>query len=221
MQTALAAGLAWYVARTLLDHPQPFFAPIAAAVSLSANRVLRAQRARQMIVGVTLGIGIGIGVDALSGTGSVAIGVSVLVSLSAALVLGGGFLSQGLMFVNQTAASAILVVALSGGTATGSERLLDALIGGGFTILITVVVFPAAPLPMVQDAVRQVFAALRDALSHLEELWSRGTAADPRLDARRRRARPRPARRATSGPEHRQGDRAPRAAALVAAGPSA
>ena len=31
-QTSVASGLAWYLAHDLLAHPQPFFAPIAAAV---------------------------------------------------------------------------------------------------------------------------------------------------------------------------------------------
>ena len=59
VQTPAAAGLAWYLAHTLLGHHQPFFAPTAAAVSLSKNKVLRGQRALQVIAGVSLGIGIG------------------------------------------------------------------------------------------------------------------------------------------------------------------
>jgi hypothetical protein len=38
VQTPAAAGLAWYLAHTLLGHHQPFFAPTAAAVSLSKNK---------------------------------------------------------------------------------------------------------------------------------------------------------------------------------------
>src|SRR5580692_9463374 len=43
VQTPVAAGLAWYIAHTLLGHHQPFFAPTAAAVSLSKARVLMAE----------------------------------------------------------------------------------------------------------------------------------------------------------------------------------
>jgi len=35
LQTSVAAQLAWLISHALLDHPQPFFAPIAAAVCLS------------------------------------------------------------------------------------------------------------------------------------------------------------------------------------------
>jgi uncharacterized membrane protein YgaE (UPF0421/DUF939 family) len=69
LQTPVAAGLAWYSAHTLLGHPQPFFAPAAAAVSLSKNRVLRGQRSLQLIAGVMLRIGIGTVVKAVAGCG--------------------------------------------------------------------------------------------------------------------------------------------------------
>jgi Fusaric acid resistance protein-like len=61
---SVAAGLAWYIAHTPLGHHQPFFAPTAAAVSLSKNTMLRGQHALQLIVGAVLGIGIGAAVKA-------------------------------------------------------------------------------------------------------------------------------------------------------------
>ncbi len=183
VQTPVAAGLAWYIAHTLLGHHQPFFAPTAAAVSLSKNRVLRGQRALQLIVGVVLGIGIGTAVKAVagstpSGSGAIAIGVAAAIALVAPLAVGGGFFARGVLFVNQSATSAILMIAVAG-TATGSERLADALIGGGVTLVITVVLFPAAPLPLIQDAVQQVFSVLRDTLGRLAELAGTGGTADP------------------------------------------
>jgi uncharacterized membrane protein YgaE (UPF0421/DUF939 family) len=131
VETPVAAGLAWYIAHTLLGHHQPFFAPTAAAVSLSKNRSLRGQRALRLIVGVVLGIGIGTAVKAVAGStpggsGAVAIGVAAAIAFAAALVLGGGFPERGVLFVNRSTVSAILMIAVAG-TATGSERLSDAL----------------------------------------------------------------------------------------------
>lgn len=167
-QTAVAAGLSWYLASDVLGSPQPFFAPIAATVSLSASSVLRGQRALQLIGGVSLGIGIGVGFEHLIGTGSVALGAAVLVALAVALAVGGGFFGQGLMFVNQAGVSAILVITLHGG-ATGSERLVDALIGGGVAVVVSLLLFPTAPMPLVEEAVRSVLGALRDALAQLDQ----------------------------------------------------
>ncbi|MGH3721780.1 MAG: FUSC family protein [Pseudonocardiaceae bacterium] len=169
VQTSFAAGIAWYIAFTVLGHRQPFFAPVAAAVCMSASNVLRGQRALQMIGGVTLGIGAGVGIAALLGTGAVAIGVAVLIALTMAVIVAQGFVARGLMFFNQAAASAVLIVALPEG-GPGSERLFDALIGGGLALLISIVLFPAAPLPLLHDATRAVYGVLRDTLEHLEGL---------------------------------------------------
>jgi uncharacterized membrane protein YgaE (UPF0421/DUF939 family) len=178
VETPIAAGLAWYVAHDVLGHPEPFFAPMAAVLSLSVVKVLRGQRALQVIAGVVLGIGIGAAVRAVAGPtpggyGAVAIGVAALIALAAALALSGGFLGQGQLFVNQSAGSAILMIAIAG-AATGSERLQDALIGGGITIVIAVVLFPAAPLPLIRAAALRVLAELRDTLAHLEKLADTG-----------------------------------------------
>lgn len=183
MQAPVAAGLAWYIAHNLLGHHDPFFAPVAAAVALSKVRVLRSQRALQLIVGVVLGIGIGTAVKAVAGSppgadGAVAIAVAALIAVAAAVILGGGFFEQGVLFVNQSASSAILMIAVAG-TATGSERLSDALIGGEVTLMIVGVLFPAAPLPLIQHAARQVFAALRDTLADLAHFADTGMTAGP------------------------------------------
>jgi uncharacterized membrane protein YgaE (UPF0421/DUF939 family) len=183
VQTPLAAGLAWYIAHTLLGHHEPFFAPTAAAVSLSKARVLRGQRAVQLIVGVVLGIGIGTAVKAVAGpttggSSALAIGVAALIALVTALALGGGLFEQGVLFVNQSVGSAILMIAVAG-TATSSERLFDALIGGGVTLAITVVLFPAAPLPLIHSAARQVLGEFRDTLARLTQLAAAGRTADP------------------------------------------
>lgn len=163
LQTALAAALAWLIAHDWLGHPQPFFAPIAAAVSLSTSHVQRARRSAQMIVGVLLGIGVSEAVHPLLGTGWISIGVVVLVTLALAVALSVSFFGEGMMFVNQAAASAILVVALHR-AGTGSERAVDALVGGGVAIVIGVWLFPAEPLKLLWRAEDGVLSALLSVL---------------------------------------------------------
>jgi hypothetical protein len=51
-QAAVAAGIAWELALQLPDHGQPFFAPIAAAIALGAERGTRGRQAIRMMIGV-------------------------------------------------------------------------------------------------------------------------------------------------------------------------
>ena len=163
-QTSVASGLAWYIAHDVLAHPQPFFAPIASAVCLSISNVLRAQRAVQMMFGVTLGIGMGTVVWGLLGTGAVPIAIVVLIALSVAVAIGRGFIGQGMMFANQTVVSSILVLALPR-SGIGYERVYDALIGGCLAIVFAVFLFPADPLRVLRRARIGVLDTLHGVLS--------------------------------------------------------
>lgn len=165
-QTAIAASLAWYLARDVLGHHNPFFAPIAAAVCLWATNVVRAELAVEMVIGVTLGIGVGTGVLAVLGNGAISIGVAVLISLFLAVLIGQNFTGQRTMFVNQTVISAILVLAFPH-TGLGLERLFDALIGGGLAVMFSILIFPKNPLTVLRDARRDVLTALNDILAQI------------------------------------------------------
>src|SRR5215211_1498927 len=56
LQGTAAATAAWVIARRLGDHPDPFFAPIAAVVALNASRGERGSNALRLLVGVVVGI---------------------------------------------------------------------------------------------------------------------------------------------------------------------
>ena len=159
LQASLAAGIAWYVAHDLLGHAQPFFAPIAAAISLSTSHVQRSRRTVQMVVGVLLGIGVAELLHQVVGDGALPIGVVVLVTMLLAAGLGVGFVGEGMMFANQAAASAVLVIALHR-AGTGAERATDAIVGGAVALVIGVGLFPADPLKLLWGAESGVLRSL-------------------------------------------------------------
>src|SRR2546423_3480599 len=70
LQAAIASSLAWWITHDVLNHPQPFFAPIAAAISLSATVGRRWRNAVQMRFGVTLGIAVSEAVPRLLRSGA-------------------------------------------------------------------------------------------------------------------------------------------------------
>ncbi len=171
LQAAAAAALAWYAAHDLLGHAQPFFAPIAAAVALSTSQVQRARRSAQMVTGVLLGIGIAELLHPLVGDSTLAVGVVALAALLVAAGFGFGFFGEGMMFVNQAAASAILVITLHR-AGTGAERATDALIGGASALLVGVVTFPVEPLALLGEAQKGVLRSLLGILEDCEQLLS-------------------------------------------------
>ena len=177
VQASVAVAIAWYFAHGVLGHPAPIFAPVAAAVTLGASRVMRGQRAVQLMGGVTIGIGIGVAVGAVAGADALGLGLATLVTMCVAIAIGGGFTGNGVMFINQAAVSAILVIALQlpGG---GSQRLIEALIGGGVAVVIAVLLFPAAPMPLLREPAKAVFSTLHAALEHLDELVANRSTVD-------------------------------------------
>ncbi|HJU37442.1 MAG TPA: FUSC family protein, partial [Gaiellaceae bacterium] len=168
-QAAVAAGISWELALQLPDHGQPFFAPIAAAIALGAERGTRGRQAIRMMTGVAVGILVGAAALALAGAGGWQIVVGTAVALVVTTAAGAP-----LMVRNQAAASTILIVALhKPGSNLAVQRLEDALIGGAVAILIARFLLPIDPIPLVRDAARslreQLAAALDDAADALAE----------------------------------------------------
>ncbi|KAA1245687.1 aromatic acid exporter family protein [Mycobacterium simiae] len=172
-QTSVAAGIAWFLTHDVLHHRQPFFAPISAVVCMSATNVLRGLRAAQMIVGVALGIVLGASVHPVLGAGPSAMAVAVFIALSIAVLSAFGLIAQGLMFVNQTAVSAVLVLVFAPtGEGVVGERLFDALVGGGLALVFAILLFPANPVDMLCTSRAAVLAAVHETLCQVAEVLS-------------------------------------------------
>jgi uncharacterized membrane protein YgaE (UPF0421/DUF939 family) len=178
VQAAAASGIAWALAHNALGHAEPFFAPIAAAISLSANNIRRGRRIAQMVAGVMIGIGVGVVAASVMGTSWYSITLTVLATMVVAMAVAVGFFGEGLMFVNQSVAAAVLVVALHK-HGTGSERAIDALVGGAVAAVIGVGLFPPHPLGILRSPEREVLRSLAGALGRLGELLDGATAAEP------------------------------------------
>ncbi|MGB6182590.1 MAG: FUSC family protein [Rhodococcus sp. (in: high G+C Gram-positive bacteria)] len=141
LQCALAAGLAWFVATDVVGHTTPFFAPIAAVVSLGVSLGARTRRSVELVVGVTVGIGIGDAIIALIGSGPWQIALVVALAMSTAV-----FLDGGAIIPMQAGSSAVLVATLiPPGDAGGVNRMVDALIGGLVGIAVVALV-PTHPV---------------------------------------------------------------------------
>jgi hypothetical protein len=168
-QSAAAASLAFFMARVLLGHESPFFAPIAAVISLSVTLGSRPRRAVEMVFGVAVGLMVADLLVLVIGTGTLQIAAVVLFAMSAAVFFGGGT-----MLVNQAAVSAILVVVLQPRDAVFSpDRFLDALVGGGVALLVSFL-FPVNPERLVGRAVAPVLDELSALLQEISAVLKTG-----------------------------------------------
>lgn len=161
VQCALAAGVAWYIAADVLGHPTPFFAPIAAVVSLGTSYGQRLRRVAEVTLGVATGVLVADLLVLGIGTGWWQLTLIVGLAMTAAFLLDGGQL-----FVTQAAVQSIVVATLLPDPDAGLVRWSDALVGGAVALVAATVV-PAAPLrrPREQAAavVRKVARLLRAA----------------------------------------------------------
>jgi|RhiMethySRZTD1v2_1073278.scaffolds.fasta_scaffold15046_7 uncharacterized membrane protein YgaE (UPF0421/DUF939 family) len=158
-QATAAAAAAWLIAKDILDHPEPFFAPISALVSLNTSVGERGLNALRLLQGVVLGIGAAeltlfvIG----GGYGSLALATFL------ALVLGQAF-GRARIVIAQAAASAILTVAVANGE-VGYQRLTDALVGAGVALVFSQVLFSPEPLRLLRRAETALLARMADGLA--------------------------------------------------------
>ena len=105
LQCATAAGAAWFVANDLIGHTRPFFAPIAAVISLGISLGSRLRRAAELVVGVSLGVLVGDLIISVIGSGAWQITLVVALAMAAAVFADGAAL-----LVAQAGASAVDVL---------------------------------------------------------------------------------------------------------------
>jgi uncharacterized membrane protein YgaE (UPF0421/DUF939 family) len=168
VQCGLAAGLAWLVAFDVVGHERPFFAPIAAVISLGVSLANRLRRAVELVVGVSLGVLVGDLIVGVIGSGWWQIALVVALAVAAAVFADGGTL-----LVNQAGASAVLVATLlPPGQAGGVDRCVDALIGGVLGVLVAAVI-PSDPVAPVRrtsrDLLDELAAVLRGTAGALRD----------------------------------------------------
>jgi len=135
IQTALAAGLSWFVAVHLFGHRAPLFAPVAAIVSIDMTVGQRLRRAIELIVGASVGVGVGTLLISAIGTGPWQIGVVVALATSVAVLLNG----RAVINVQAAVSATLVATSYVPGDTSGIDRLFDGLIGAAIGLVIETV----------------------------------------------------------------------------------
>ncbi len=161
VQVGLAAAIAYLIARQLVGHVSPFFAPIAAVLTLGLSIGQRGRRAIELGVGVALGIGIADLLVMAIGTGVWQLGLIVALAVAAGVLAGGGTL-----LVNQAAVSAVLVTTLPVPAGYSGARFLDALIGAAVALVANALI-PSHPMRMARREFEPLLAELASIFDQL------------------------------------------------------
>ena len=163
LQAGVAAGLAWVIATEVFGHKQPFFAPVAAIITLGLTISQRGRRAVELAVGVAVGIAVGDLLVLGIGVGAAQLALVVMLAITIAI-----FLGSGQMMANQAAVSAALVATIQPPThGVTFARFLDALAGGAIALIVSGLVLPANPVRTIRYAARPVLEELAATLDDI------------------------------------------------------
>lgn len=164
LQAGLAAGLSYWLGVHVVGHPHPFFAPMATVIVLSTAGGERFRRSVELVVGVSIGVGLGDLIIASVGTGvwQIAVGVSIAIAL-------GTFIDRGVLVANQAAFASILIATiLPPGTSGGTDRMIDAFLGG-VVGLIVMGLFPESPLRSGRKEIAKILGITASVLDQVAQ----------------------------------------------------
>ena len=165
LQAGVAAGAAWLIATELFGHERPFFAPVAAIITLGLTVSERGRRAAEVAIGVALGIAVGDLLVLAIGVGAAQLALVVMLATAVAI-----FLGSGQMLATQAAVSAALVATLQPPTdGVTFARFLDALAGGGVALVVNGLVLPADPVALVRRGLRPMVDELAATLEDIAD----------------------------------------------------
>ena len=148
LQAGLAAGLAWYVAGTLLENPQPLFAPAAAVGTIAAAIGNRIRRTAELLGGVIVGVLVGDLIIKLIGAGPVQTGLVVALAISLAVVIRG----SGAVMVQAGSTAVLLGTVEPSAPDLAVPRTANALVGGGVAVVVALLLLPVNPVRVVHRA---------------------------------------------------------------------
>lgn len=167
LQICVAATVSWLIATELVGHPQPFFAPIAAVISVTSGMGRRRRVVVELAAGVAVGILVGELLLGAIGRGSWQLALVVAIAASVAVLLDVGRLA-----VIQACTSAILLVTVVPTDSVDSvalARFVDALVGGAVGLLVG--------LALARDPVRALRRDVSAVLSELADLLNSASTA--------------------------------------------
>ncbi|MDA8346247.1 MAG: FUSC family protein [Thermaerobacter sp.] len=147
-KAAVAAGIAWWLSETLFGTRQPYFAPLAAILTMQVTVSESVSIGAQRILGVIGGIAVSLAAAHWLRPG--ALGVALLVFIGMGIASAVGLANRA---VAQVGISGLLVLALGSRPEYAAARLIETVLGALVGVLVQAFLVPADPIPAARDAV--------------------------------------------------------------------
>ena len=154
IKTALAVGLAWWLA-TLLGEERPLFAALGAMVGMEATVAGSLRRTALQVAGMVGGLGLAFLVGRVFGTSGFGIGLAVLLGLW----LGRRVHSPDRVGVELGVTTLVLVVFAAGDPDYAVTRIWETVLGGLIAAAINALVLPPDYLGRVADDLNDLVTA--------------------------------------------------------------
>ncbi|TJY70123.1 FUSC family protein [Arthrobacter sp. CAU 1506] len=166
LRITFCAVAAYVVAERVLGHEGPLFAATSSIIALGFVKGPRVRKVLEVAIGCTLGITVGDLLLHFLGPGIWQAALVLLVS-----ILLARFLDSGSIFTTQMALQSVLVVLLPAPAGGPFTRSLDAVIGGAFALVVTMLIpgdprsEPRSHLQKLLDELSGVLRDCSDALA--------------------------------------------------------
>lgn len=167
LQITVCSVGAYAFAQYVLGHEGPLFAATSSIIALGFSRDPRLRRVLEVAAGCTLGIAVGDILLQLLGVGIWQAAVVLFIS-----ILLARFLDSGVIFTTQLGLQSLLVVLLPAPDGGPFTRSLDAVVGGTFALLITMLI-PRDPRREPKVDVRELLDELSKVLRETAEAVTR------------------------------------------------
>jgi uncharacterized membrane protein YgaE (UPF0421/DUF939 family) len=148
-KTALAAAVSWFIAASLLQAEYPYFAALAAILTVQVTVADSVDKATQRIVGIVGGVLLSMLMGHWFKVGSVSIFFVILIGMGISKAL-----RMNPQIISQVAISSFLVLAF-GQSEEGYAfaRILETILGSGIAVLINALIIPQNAIPDVESCI--------------------------------------------------------------------
>ena len=146
IKTAFAAAASWLVATNLLHAEYPFFAAVAAIITVQVTVADSVDKATQRIIGIIGGVLLSMLLGHWFRVGALSIFFIIVIGMGIAKAL-----RMNPQIISQVAISSLLVLAF-GQTSEGYayERIIETILGSAMAVLINALIIPRNAVPEVE-----------------------------------------------------------------------